>query len=368
MAELKLKVSVIVCVYNEEPHLAASLRSVAKQTFPAEDYEIVIVDDGSTDSSPSICRDFVDACRGEAPAVRYVRISHAGLSCARNEGIKQSKGEILVFIDGDAEADAMWVEMLCRTLGDRSVGITGGRINLLNTDSRWAKALQLTRFAQVFDSRYYRNHFIGCNMAMSRESLSCVGGFHENFISRGDEVSFLTRAHAMGAYYAPSPDAIVRHVRPTSLLAWIRTEWREKRLSALVLKCAGIPRPRFRFLCRIIKNIVYLLFPVSVVASIWRPIIIPGLIPYAIILSLDIFWRPANRVVWQNVVAEYGHARGALLWACYCIFDACTALVGLCAGSVECLRVRPVPAFSTMPFVVQTLDTRQQQEALKFVS
>ena len=88
-------ISVIIPVYNTAPWLARCLSSIRRSTY--RDFEIILVDDGSTDESADICRRF---CLREGRA-RLIRQEHAGVSAARNHGIAASRGKWLVFVDSD---------------------------------------------------------------------------------------------------------------------------------------------------------------------------------------------------------------------------------------------------------------------------
>ncbi len=94
-------ISVIIPVYNLEKYVARAIESVLAQSYPH--IEIIIVDDGSVDSSGAICEEY---------ATRYEQISvihqeNRGLSIARNEGIKRAKGEYITFVDSDDEIDGV---------------------------------------------------------------------------------------------------------------------------------------------------------------------------------------------------------------------------------------------------------------------
>jgi glycosyltransferase involved in cell wall biosynthesis len=95
-----MKLSVIFCTYNREKYLYNALKSIAEQDFPPPDYEIVLVNNNSTDSTESICERF----QADYPQIEfsYFLETNQGLSYARNRGIKESKGNILVFVDDDA--------------------------------------------------------------------------------------------------------------------------------------------------------------------------------------------------------------------------------------------------------------------------
>lgn len=95
-----MKLSVIFCTYNREKYLYNALKSIATQDFPSRDYEIVMVNNNSTDSTEEICGKF----QTDYPQVefRYFLETNQGLSYARNRGVKESRGDILIFVDDDA--------------------------------------------------------------------------------------------------------------------------------------------------------------------------------------------------------------------------------------------------------------------------
>ncbi|OKH34565.1 glucosyl transferase [Calothrix sp. HK-06] len=87
------KVSVIIPVYNAERYVAATIESVLSQTY--ENFEIIIVDDGSPDNSIEVCQKFTDS------RIRIIRQKNRGLPGARNTGIRHAKGDYLAFLDAD---------------------------------------------------------------------------------------------------------------------------------------------------------------------------------------------------------------------------------------------------------------------------
>ena len=97
-----MKLSIIVPVYNVAQYLHKCVDSLLMQDY--EDYEIILVDDGSTDNCPQICDDYVSGVNSEEVIGKRVRVIHqenAGLSAARNVGIKAANGEYIMFVDSD---------------------------------------------------------------------------------------------------------------------------------------------------------------------------------------------------------------------------------------------------------------------------
>ncbi|WP_216395418.1 glycosyltransferase family 2 protein [Arcanobacterium phocae] len=88
-------ISIIIPVYNAEEYIESSLRTITSQTF--DDWEVILVDDGSTDHSPAICDDFA---RGDS-RIKVIHQQNAGTSAARNAGIAAATGKYLTFMDND---------------------------------------------------------------------------------------------------------------------------------------------------------------------------------------------------------------------------------------------------------------------------
>ena len=88
------KFSVIMPVYNDEKYVGKAIESVLQQTYPS--FELIVVDDGSTDGTPAILRDFEDH-----PKVIIIRQKNGGTAAARNSGLRHAKGEFCAFLDSD---------------------------------------------------------------------------------------------------------------------------------------------------------------------------------------------------------------------------------------------------------------------------
>lgn len=101
-----IKLSFIVPIYNVAPYLRMCVASLLDQDLPREQYEIILVDDGSTDTCPEICDEYAELSkreevRGKSVAIRVIHQKNGGLSAARNSGIKIAKGEYICFVDSD---------------------------------------------------------------------------------------------------------------------------------------------------------------------------------------------------------------------------------------------------------------------------
>ena len=140
--------SVIVCAYNEAHVIKKCLESISKIDFPIENFEIIVVNDGSNDDTGIIVKDFFS--KNKKINSQYLSIKHAGLSIARNAGIYNSKFDYVVFIDADAIVDINILNEYQKTYRKSDIDFSGGRISLLNKNSLVARFFQKTRFKQIF--------------------------------------------------------------------------------------------------------------------------------------------------------------------------------------------------------------------------
>ena len=107
-----MKLSIVIPVYGVESTLDRCLKSVVEQSFA--DYEVILVDDGSTDRSPQLC----DEWAGKDPRIKVVHQQNGGLSTARNTGIELAQGEYITFIDSDDYIGEGTLEAVMSQLGD----------------------------------------------------------------------------------------------------------------------------------------------------------------------------------------------------------------------------------------------------------
>lgn len=101
-------VSVVVPVYNTADYLDRCLQSIINQTY--KDFEVILIDDGSTDGSDIICKKYL----GQDKRIKYCRIQNSGVSVARNTGIQNASGEFLLFVDSDDYIDRHFLEELVK--------------------------------------------------------------------------------------------------------------------------------------------------------------------------------------------------------------------------------------------------------------
>lgn len=121
-----MDITVVICTYNRCVSLAKALDSVIAQSLPKTlSWEILVVDNNSTDRTREVAEDYCHKC---PERVRYIFEQEQGLSRARNRGVREAQGEIVVFVDDDVIANSTWLRSLTASLFDGKWAGAGGRI------------------------------------------------------------------------------------------------------------------------------------------------------------------------------------------------------------------------------------------------
>lgn len=209
-------ISIVIPARNEEHRIADCLRALSQQSLDRGQYEIIVVDDGSDDDTADV------AGRNGA---RVIRQQKKGAAAARNHGIEESRGEIVLFTDADCIVEEHWAERLSGPLTLAAIQGTVGRI--VSRQSHWVAG-----WIQVeLDERYSRmgEHeridFLNSGNCGFKRALLCQNPFNETFRWIEDlELSF--RLAQGGNRMVFIQDALVEHAHPKSLLAYMRRKFR----------------------------------------------------------------------------------------------------------------------------------------------
>jgi GT2 family glycosyltransferase len=219
------RVSVVVCSYNGGKTLEQCLLSLLKLDYP--DYEIILVDDGSTDDTRAIAARF--------PTIRAIHQPNYGLSAARNVGLHASTGSIVAYTDSDCFVDANWLTHLVYQLQRTGADGVGGP-NLTPEDG-WLAACVAACPGQpthVLESDQVAEHIPGCNMAFRRSSLLAINGFDSLYRQAGDDVDLCWRLQQAGMWITFAPGAFVWHHRRQTPRAYLRQQAGYGRAEALL--------------------------------------------------------------------------------------------------------------------------------------
>lgn len=211
------RVSVVVATFNGSRTIKTCLDSLANLNYP--NYEILCVDDGSTDLTSAIV--------SRHPKVRCLRhAANKGLSVARNTGIAATDGEIIAFLDDDCRADEDWLAYLVGDLTRSRFAGMGGPNLLPPEDSCVAAAVMASPGgpAPVMLTDRVAEHIPGCNMAFYRWALNEAGGFDPIFRQAGDDVDLCWRLQQRGYQIGFSPAGFVWHYRRSTVPEYLRQQ------------------------------------------------------------------------------------------------------------------------------------------------
>ena len=222
------RISVIVCTYNgSHKWLAECFRHLKKIDYP--NYEVIVVDDGSTDRFTDCARDY---------GFRLIRTPNLGLGNARNTGLSAATGEIVAYIDDDAYPDPDWLKYLATIfLHSDFVGVGGP--NLPPYGDGWVAECVANSPGgpiHVMLTDRQAEHIPGCNMAYRKSALLEIGGFDERFRVAGDDVDVCWSLQKRNWKLGFSPAAVVWHHRRNSVRTYLRQQRGYGRAEALLEK------------------------------------------------------------------------------------------------------------------------------------
>ncbi|MEI6084342.1 MAG: glycosyltransferase [Verrucomicrobiota bacterium] len=210
------KVSVVVASYNGGRTLPACLNSLRHLNYP--NYEVILVDDGSTDDTAKIAAQF--------PEVKTIHQPNMGLSNARNTGIQAATGEIVAFTDSDCRADEDWLYYLIGDLLKTDAASIGGH-NFPPPEDNWvagAVASAPGGPAHVMLDDRNAEHIPGCNMAFWKWALDEIEGFDPIYRAAGDDVDVCWRLLQRGRKIAFSHAGFVWHYRRNTFGAYLKQQ------------------------------------------------------------------------------------------------------------------------------------------------
>ncbi len=225
---MTIQASVVIPVRNGENVLPRCLRALAEQSVPRSDYEIVVVDDGSTDRTGQVARDF---------GVRLVGQPPQGPSVARNRGVEEALAPIVLFTDADCAPARDWIERMLEPFSDPTVaGVKGAYTS-------GQKSITARFVQREYESKYERMaafatiDFIDTYSAgFRREVFLAAGGYDPSYETASvEDQEFSFRLHERGAKMLFVPEARVDHYHVDRWLKYLRKKFKIGYYKALLL-------------------------------------------------------------------------------------------------------------------------------------
>ncbi|ACK66485.1 glycosyl transferase family 2 [Rippkaea orientalis PCC 8801] len=210
--------SVVIPTYNRKPILEKCLRALEKQQLSdhkVTDYEVVLVDDGSTDGT----LEWLTEHSAEFPHVRPFVQNHLGPAAARNLGVEKAQGDTIIFIDSDLVVTEQFLQSHAdalvdgkEKLGDDRLFTYGAVINTCNFDNPTSEPYKITDFSAAY--------FATGNVAIDRKWLEKVGLFDTGFQLYGwEDLELGVRLKKLGLKLIKCPEAVGYHWHPPFSLA-----------------------------------------------------------------------------------------------------------------------------------------------------
>ncbi len=220
------KISVVIPTYNRKLSLLHTLNALRSQTLPPDQFEVVIVSDGSIDGSKEAVAEETYPF-----AVKFLEQQNSGPSVARNYGSEQSSNEIIVFLDDDIEPVAAFLDVHSRLQTDRTDLVAIGPQSMPRNEwfpvwIAWEHRMLEKQYEKFRSGEWSPgpNNLYSGNFSVPREKLLAVGGFDEHFKRQEDvELGFRLAAAGMKFTFAGEADGYHRPVRTWK--SWLTTPY-----------------------------------------------------------------------------------------------------------------------------------------------
>lgn len=223
-------ISVIIPSFNSQDKLVRLLDSLSNlSNLNNDSYEIIVVDDCSTDNTGMTVEDYV---------VNYIRLNNnSGPAVCRNTGAGAAKGDIFAFTDSDCRVDRNWLKNIANYFRGNDIDAIMGKL-IIDDSSFLGDSISALGFPAggsigfekiwKVDKDGFTNSLSSCNCAIRREAFKRAGGFDETFPYAGGEDSFLAYSlKQSGSRIKYCPDVVVHHEARDSLQGYIA--WQFKR-------------------------------------------------------------------------------------------------------------------------------------------
>lgn len=217
-------VSIIIPVYNDPEGLSDTLDSLTNQEYPADKYEILVVDNDSDDRTPEVARSYAE----RSPNIIVLTEDEIQSSyAARNKGIEHATGQILAFVDADVKVDQHWLETGVDALNSRNLDYMGCRVDVFIPPGNETFAAKYNQRTDFPVERFIEvdNFAPTCALFVRKGVIEDVGVFDDNLISGGD-FEFGNRVHAAGYSLGYESTVIVHHPARTTLKAIFKKSYR----------------------------------------------------------------------------------------------------------------------------------------------
>ncbi|MGP8321882.1 MAG: glycosyltransferase family 2 protein [Methanosarcinaceae archaeon] len=203
-------ISVVICTYNRLDIFVDALKSICNQTLDASFYEVIVVDNNSSDNTAHVAKDFCERFSN----VSYCLESKQGLSHARNRGWREAKGEYVAYIDDDCKVPEQWLTVAKDIIERFSPGVFGGPAYAFYNAPKpyWFKD-SYGAHEPFKDARILKNkeciEIFGMNMCFRRALLGTIGGFDIRLGMCGEKIAYCEETALILHIFNTMPDELI---------------------------------------------------------------------------------------------------------------------------------------------------------------
>ncbi len=209
--------SIVICTYNRDQHIKRALESLISQDYDKNDYEIIVVDNNSTDQTPEIIAAFKQAHPGYQ--ITIAKEPRQGLSYARNKGIELARGEYISYIDDDGIARYDYVSQIKKYTGQYPGEMAFGGKVLPRYETGKTPAWMtryIERIISIVDlgdevKILKKTYPVGCNMIFKKALFDQIGGFNTALKLRSDDKYIFLKVREAGLNVLYLPQVVVEH-------------------------------------------------------------------------------------------------------------------------------------------------------------
>lgn len=233
--------SIVIPTHARPRSLAAALKGIVNLDWPADDCEVIVIDDGSPEGNEVVVQRFASRLR-----LRLIRQVRQGPAGARNTGAEHAQGKFLAFLDDDCVPDPGWLQALCHAFANDPQALLGGNTRNALADNSFSEAShQITVFLYRYQSEIAAapKFFTSNNLALSASVFDRVGGFNREFNRpAGEDREFCRSLSESGYRLRFVPEAVVSHAHGLTFRGFWRQNFNYGRGAAIFHRLGATPQ------------------------------------------------------------------------------------------------------------------------------